>query len=67
MMTVALFKDRKTGKYELEIGSGGGLDKRSDSERELVQLTGCNDHAHVKMVIASIKRKYQISFTKVEN
>lgn len=58
--TVALFKVRKTGKYIIELGTGGGLEKRSDDVRELVQLIGCGDRNHAKQVIKDLKRMYKV-------
>lgn len=59
IISIAVFKDKNSSKHWIEIGKDGGLDKVSDSEKQLVQLVCCTVQ-QAKLEIASLKRKYNI-------
>lgn len=41
IISIAVFKDKNSSKHWIEIGKSGGLDKASDSKKQLVQLVCC--------------------------
>lgn len=66
IITLAVFKDKYSSKHWIEIGSSGGLEKRSDGNKELVQLVCCSV-ASAKLEIKHLKKKYGIEFFGVKH